>query len=146
MYLKICLQIIVLLKTSIKKKLISKQKYNNKRCKNKRKQRCIRSKRFREGEVMNVHLSVYFCHRVIHFVVLKVNLNKAHIKYFFMIFLYFYCKVLMLTICLKHYFIHLKNHYVKCCKHWFFWGNFYQFFDAYWAVVQPIAPSYKRVR
>ena len=43
----------------------------------------------------------------------------------------FSCKVWTLTLCVKHYIIKMTS---KCCKHWFFCGNFRPLFDTYWVV------------
>ena len=71
-----------------------------------------------------LYLKLQYCklYRVIHFVVSKVNVNKTN-KIFFFVSWYFHA---------------------KCCKHWFFWGNFWPLFDTYWAVSQPITLSDQR--
>ena len=46
---------------------------------------------------------------------------------FFTIFL-FYCKVWTLTLFVETLH-HLNDLHKRCCKHWFFWGNFRPFFD-----------------
>ena len=65
------------------------------------------------------YIGTILLYKVIHFVVSKVNVNKAHIKYiFFMIFL-FYCNVWTSNI-MCGTLHHLNNLRANCCKHWFF--------------------------
>ena len=66
---------------------------------------------------------------VIHFVVSKINVNKTHTKLFFSPIFLSCRKVWTLNGIMCEILHHLNNIKAKCCKFWFFWGNFRSIFD-----------------